>query len=109
MSEIDPEMTIGAVALAVLRRHFSAMLAKEPGTRLGDDIEELHDMRVANRRLRAALALFADVLPEVALKTSEELAGSARYWARFATSTSRSSSSTPWLDASRGERTRARS
>ncbi len=73
VSEIDPEMTIGAVALAVLRRHFSTLLAKEPGTRLGDDIEALHDMRVANRRLRAAMALFADVLPEVALKTSEEL------------------------------------
>ena len=70
---IDPEMTSGAVALAVLRRHFSAMLAKEPGTRLGDDIEELHDMRVATRRLRAALSLFADVLPETALKAREDL------------------------------------
>ena len=73
VSKIDPEMTIGAIALAVLRRHFSALLAKEPGTRLGDDIEELHDMRVANRRLRAAMALFADVLPDVARKASEEL------------------------------------
>src|SRR4029079_12234483 len=52
-SEIDPEMTSGALALAVLRRHFSAMLAKEPGTRLGDDIEELHDRRAATRRLPA--------------------------------------------------------
>ncbi|HET6171762.1 MAG TPA: CHAD domain-containing protein [Gaiellales bacterium] len=73
VSEIDPEMTIGAVALAVLRRQFSALLAKEPGTRLGDDIEALHDMRVANRRLRAAMALFAAVLPEAALKAREEL------------------------------------
>ncbi len=70
---IDPEMASGAVALAVLRRHFSAMLAKEPGTRLGDDIEELHDMRVATRRLRAALSLFVEVLPETALKVGEEL------------------------------------
>ncbi len=70
---IDPEMASGAVALAVLRLHFSAMLAKEPGTRLGDDIEELHDMRVATRRLRAALSLFVDVLPETALKVGEEL------------------------------------
>lgn len=60
---IDPDATIRVVALAVLRRHFSVLVAKEPGTRLGDDIEELHDMRVATRRLRAALALFADVLP----------------------------------------------
>jgi CHAD domain-containing protein len=70
---VDPEMTSGAVALAVLRRQFSALLAKEPGTRLGDDIEELHDMRVASRRLRAALSLFAEVLPETALKVGEEL------------------------------------
>ncbi len=70
---IDPELTSGAVALAVLRRHFSAMLAKEPGTRLGDDIEELHDMRVATRRLRAALSLFAEVLPVTALKGKDDL------------------------------------
>ena len=72
-TEVAPGMTSGAVALAVLRRQFSAMLAKEPGTRLGDDIEELHDMRVASRRLRAALSLFADVLPETALKAREEI------------------------------------
>jgi triphosphatase len=73
-TEIDPGMTIRAVALAVLRRHFATMLAKEPGTRLGDDIEELHDMRVASRRLRAAIALFEDVLPETVLGLKDELA-----------------------------------
>ena len=62
-TEIGPDATIGAVGLAVLRRQLTTLLAKEPGTRLGDDIEELHDMRVASRRMRAALALFADVLP----------------------------------------------
>jgi triphosphatase len=72
-SEVEPGMRSGAVALAVLRRQFSAMLAKEPGTRLGDDIEELHDMRVATRRLRAALSLFADVLPATALRALEDI------------------------------------
>jgi CHAD domain-containing protein len=71
-TEIDPEMTIGALALAVLRRQFTTLLAKEPGTRLGDDIEELHDMRVAVRRLRAALALFKDVLPEGLISLESE-------------------------------------
>jgi CHAD domain-containing protein len=70
---IDTGMSSGAVALGVLRRQFTAMLAKEPGTRLGDDVEELHEMRVATRRLRAALSLFADVLPETALKAREEI------------------------------------
>ncbi len=72
-TEIGADATIGAVALAVLRRHFSALLTKEPGTRLGDDIEELHDMRVASRRLRAALSLFRDVLPPAALELRDEL------------------------------------
>jgi CHAD domain-containing protein len=49
------------------------MLAKEPGARLGDDIEELHDMRVATRRLRAGLSLFAEALPATAQSLREEL------------------------------------
>lgn len=49
------------------------LLAKEPGTRLGDDPEELHDMRVAGRRLRAALSLFADVLPPSAASFVDDL------------------------------------
>jgi CHAD domain-containing protein len=60
---IETDTPIGRVGLAVLRRQFAALLAREPGTRLGDDSEALHDMRVASRRLRAALSLFADVLP----------------------------------------------
>ena len=60
---IDDSMTAGDVAFAALRRSFAALLAHEPGTRLGDDIEALHQMRVATRRLRAALKLFADGLP----------------------------------------------
>jgi CHAD domain-containing protein len=73
-TSVDPEDTIGQVALAVLRRQFATLLAKEPGTRLGDDAEELHDMRVASRRLRAAVALFKDVLPIEAAKLRPELA-----------------------------------
>ncbi len=70
---IEPDAPIGRVALAVLRRYFTALLLKEPGARLGDDIEELHDMRVASRRLRAAMSLFADVLPPSAAKLEDDL------------------------------------
>ncbi len=62
-TEVDETMVTGAVALAALRRSFAALLEHEPGTRVGDDPEALHQMRVATRRLRATLALFADVLP----------------------------------------------
>jgi CHAD domain-containing protein len=71
--EVDPDAPIGVVALAVLRRQFALLLAREPGTRLGDDIEELHQMRVATRRMRAALALFRDVLPADAAPLRVEL------------------------------------
>ena len=64
---------MGELAYAVLRRQLAVLRAKEPGTRLGEDPEELHDMRVATRRLRAALALFADVLPVRAQVFREEL------------------------------------
>ncbi len=44
------------------------MLAHEAGTRLGEDIEELHDMRVATRRMRAASAVFGDYFRKKAIK-----------------------------------------
>jgi triphosphatase len=70
---VNEESTIGELAYAVLRRQFTVLREKEPGTRLGEDIEELHDMRVATRRLRAALALFSHVLPVRAQTFREEL------------------------------------
>jgi len=72
-TSIEADAPIGRVGLAVLRRQFAALRAKEPGTRLGDDSEELHDMRVASRRLRAALSLFADFLPPSAEKLRDDL------------------------------------
>jgi triphosphatase len=60
---IERDTTTGDLAYAVLRRQLLVLEAKEPGTRLGEDPEELHDMRVATRRMRAALDLFANVLP----------------------------------------------
>ena len=44
----------------VLRFHFARMLEREAGTRQGDDLEELHSMRVATRRMRAAWRVFGD-------------------------------------------------
>lgn len=48
--------------------HFQRMLYYEPGTRLGEDIEELHHMRVATRRMRAAVRVFQDHLDPAAIK-----------------------------------------
>jgi triphosphatase len=62
-TEVGTDTSTGDLAYAVLRRQLAVLQAKEPGTRLGEDIEDLHDMRVATRRLRAALDLFVGVLP----------------------------------------------
>ena len=43
-----------ALALAI-REQARRMLVHDPGTRLGEDIEDLHQLRVATRRLRAYL------------------------------------------------------
>ncbi len=69
---IAEDSTMGELAYAVLRRQLAVVREKEAGTRLGEDPEDLHDMRVATRRLRAALALFADVLPVRARTFREE-------------------------------------
>ena len=44
----------------VLRFHLARMIAREPGTRAGKDNEELHAMRVATRRQRAAWRVFGE-------------------------------------------------
>ncbi len=62
---IEASMSAAEVAFAVSRRHLSGWIAHEPGARLGENPEELHDMRVAGRRLDASFALFAAYLPVV--------------------------------------------
>ncbi|MGZ6273040.1 MAG: CYTH and CHAD domain-containing protein [Candidatus Limnocylindrales bacterium] len=47
-------------ARKVLRFHFARMQNREAGARDGDDAEDLHDMRVAVRRMRAAWRVFDD-------------------------------------------------
>jgi CHAD domain-containing protein len=72
-TEISARSTVAEVAYAVLRKDAGAMLTHEAGTRLGEDIESLHQMRVATRRMRAALSLFRAVLPARATRVHEEL------------------------------------
>ena len=63
-TSVKRSSTAGDLAFAVLREQFAEMLRHEPGVRLGEDPENLHDMRVATRRMRAAMKLFRDALPE---------------------------------------------
>ncbi|HYM83502.1 MAG TPA: CHAD domain-containing protein, partial [Candidatus Dormibacteraeota bacterium] len=52
--------TLAEAGRKVLRFHLARMLAREPGTRKGADPEELHGMRVATRRMRAAWRVFGE-------------------------------------------------
>jgi CHAD domain-containing protein len=71
----DPSAAPLDRVLAMLRIQLEAIRAHDPGTRLGEDPEELHQMRVATRRfraiLRAARAMFA---PKPIEALREELA-----------------------------------
>jgi triphosphatase len=72
-TRVDDSVTLGELAFAVLRRQFGTMRSHEPGVRLGEDPEELHDMRVATRRMRAAIKLFKNALPERARHLRDEM------------------------------------
>jgi CHAD domain-containing protein len=65
--------TTSDYAYAMLRQIFSDFLAHEPGTRRGEDPEELHQMRVASRRLRATIDLFQPALSTEWGEFNEEL------------------------------------
>ena len=64
---ILPDEPMSEAGRKVLYLHFSHMIANEPGTRLGQDIEALHDMRVATRRMRAAFQVFTPYFDAKAL------------------------------------------
>jgi CHAD domain-containing protein len=67
------EMTVGELAFGVLRRQFATFLEREPAARLGEDPEGVHDMRVATRRMRAAMSLFREALPVRTQRLRDEL------------------------------------
>jgi CHAD domain-containing protein len=74
MGTVSTETRLNDLAMMVVRTQFDALRAHEAGTRKGKDPEELHDMRVATRRLRAALKIFEDALPPDAQAWRKELA-----------------------------------
>jgi CHAD domain-containing protein len=64
-----PEVVQAAIAASVAK-----LLERDPGVRLGDDIESVHQARVATRRLRSHLRTFRSLLePEWTAALREEL------------------------------------
>lgn len=56
---VSPDDTLSEAGRKVWLFHFALMLCHEEGTISGEDIEELHDMRVATRRMRTAFDIFS--------------------------------------------------
>jgi CHAD domain-containing protein len=55
---VTPDDNLAEAGRKVWLYHFAIMLSHEQGTLLGENIEELHDMRVATRRMRSAFDIF---------------------------------------------------
>jgi triphosphatase len=64
-----PLATVETVARQIGATQLAHIRAYEPGTRVGLDPEYLHKMRVATRRLRAALRVFSDCFAKGPLGT----------------------------------------
>jgi CHAD domain-containing protein len=64
--EPQPELPLPSTSLEqlrpYLREQYARMLAHDPGVRVGKDPEDLHQMRVATRRLRSVLNTAAPIL-----------------------------------------------
>jgi CHAD domain-containing protein len=64
--EPQPELPLPSTSLEqlrpYLREQYARMLAHDPGVRVGKDPENLHQMRVATRRLRSVLNTAAPIL-----------------------------------------------
>lgn len=79
LTPVEPEDTMAEAGRKVLLKDFVIMLSHESGSRTGEDIEHVHDMRVATRRMRSAFRLLEPyykskpVLPH--LKQLKTLAG----------------------------------
>ena len=55
---VQPEDTMAEAGRKILLNNFVFVLEREAGSRIGEDIEETHHMRVAVRRMRSTFRLF---------------------------------------------------
>ena len=61
---VGPKSTAGEVVRAAIAGSVARLLEHDPGVRLGDDPEDVHQARVATRRLRSDLRTFRRLLDE---------------------------------------------
>ncbi|HET9724280.1 MAG TPA: CHAD domain-containing protein [Actinomycetota bacterium] len=72
--ELDPDASTGEVVRGAIAASVVRLLRHDAGVRLGNDLEDVHQARVATRRLRSDLRTFREVLdPEWDASLREEL------------------------------------
>jgi CHAD domain-containing protein len=62
VGDVGPGSTMGEVVQAAVGHGLGRMVAHDPGVRLGDDMEDVHQARVGTRRLRSDLRTFRPLL-----------------------------------------------
>ena len=67
--DVDPFEPYARAAARVVRMRADELFAHEDGVLDTSDIERVHDMRVASRRLRAVLEIFEPCFPQGDFKT----------------------------------------
>ena len=67
---LDPAGPFGLAAARAVRIRTEELFAHAPGVLDTADVERVHDMRVASRRLRAALELFSPCFPRRAHRSA---------------------------------------
>jgi CHAD domain-containing protein len=67
--EVDPFEPYALAAARIVRQRSEELFAHEEGVLDTTDIERVHDMRVASRRLRAVLEIFEPCFPQGDFKT----------------------------------------
>jgi CHAD domain-containing protein len=65
---LRPNARFPDAAGRVILTRWREMMSYRDGTLAGDDIEELHAMRVSSRRLRAAMDAFAGAFPDASFR-----------------------------------------
>jgi CHAD domain-containing protein len=60
---LRPDARFADAAGRIILTRWREMMSYRDGTLLGEDVEELHAMRVSSRRLRAAMDAFAQAFP----------------------------------------------
>jgi CHAD domain-containing protein len=73
IAEVDCDQSFAQAGATVVEIRFAEVFGQSQGVLDLDDIERLHDMRVATRRLRAAMEVFRPCFPRKSYRRARKL------------------------------------